>query len=127
MMAMRPVWGVLLALSAAWAGVSAETCASGAAVTAGYVTGAQYGAGGGLTEWRLGNAGKGAVAYNSRQQAVRMRWSAGNGGGLGCGASGDEWCIELGYGGGVETSNNGNVTGQKIWAKKGGGGYLQLQ
>jgi hypothetical protein len=44
---------------------------------------------------------------------VRER-GGGDGGGVGCG-------------GGVETSNNGNVTGQKIWAKKGGGGYLQLQ
>jgi hypothetical protein len=86
MAAMKPVWGALMALSVAWAGGSA-----GELKTFGY----GYHAGGTV-----------ATKTYPSGQAVRMRWSAGNGGGVGCGASGDEWCIELGYG---------------------GGGYLQLQ
>ena len=54
-----------MALAVAWAGGSGGTCESGAA---GDVTGAQYGAGGGLTEWRLGSAGNGG-GYLRLQQS----------------------------------------------------------
>ncbi len=102
-------------------------CVSGAALLAGdgYVSGVTYAAGGGMAQWTLGTGQTGAVKYNERDQPVRMRLSVSSNAEVVCGTTGDEWCIELGYGA-TAGVNNGNVREQKIWAKKGNGTYLNL-
>ena len=103
-------------------------CASGAQPGSGesYVSAVEYAAGGGMGSWNLGTGRASAVAYNERNQPVRMRLGTNLGGALGCGAVGDDWCIELGYGA-VGTENNGNIREQKIWARKADNGYLNLR
>ena len=66
------------------------------------------------------------MAYNERNQPVRMRLGTNQSGVLGCGTVGDDWCIELGYGA-VGTENNGNIWEQRIWARKADNGYLNLR
>lgn len=103
-------------------------CAAGVqAVSAeSYASSIEYAAGGGLANWNLGTGRTAATAYNERNQPIRMRLGTNLSGTAPCGAQGDDWCIELGYGP-VATVNNGNIREQKIWARKADNGYLNLR
>lgn len=104
-----------------------EQCRDGASVAASeaYASGLQYWPHGGLKQMTLGNGLVENASFNLHLQPERLRLGTTAQPTTNCGASGDTWCVELGYGS-TATVNNGNLRTQSIWSKKSSGTQLQL-
>lgn len=116
-------------LRVSWASATKtlNDCSGNAAVSASeaYLSAAEYAAHGVPLRWQLGNGLYEVSQYNAFLQLERKRIGANSSLTQGCGsAPDDQLCLEWSYG---ASTNNGNVTSSRQWARKTAGGYLNLQ